>query len=141
MVIECDLLVHIVFGIVLFVNEISISICHFSSIHVVPGPHLDSEVFLHCKAFINDSYSHNKFGMRESCCEEILNETLPDLIQEFKCWLLNVVQEQSHFILSPLGVLWVFPLWFNTFPKHAQSADPLYISLDIISIERNDFAE
>lgn len=67
--------------------------------------------------------------------DEILNKTLPDLIQEFERGLLNIIQLQSHFILATFGVLRVFPLRFNAFSKHTQGADPLCVTLNFISTQ------
>jgi hypothetical protein len=67
---------------------------------------------------------------------QVLHNTLPNFGYEFESWHIHRAQKESHLVLTSLCILRVFPLGFYTFSKHAQSADPLSVTLDVISTRR-----
>ena len=93
MIIERELLVLVVFSIVFKVDEFLNGFSTLTFVFIVSSPHLNSEILLICKALINDSYTHYLIWMGESMSNEILNKTLPYLIQKFECGFLNIIQK------------------------------------------------
>lgn len=92
MIIESDLLVLVVLGIVFCVDELSDGFGLFSLVSIISRPHLYSEILLICKALIYDSYTHNLFRAGESLSDDILNKIFPDFIKEIKGRFLNIIQ-------------------------------------------------